>query len=86
MKHFWNGFIKQANASGSSYRRDLAVDDAIHSMQEDTYPEGSFKFFDETKPAVSKGGEDASDRSNAGAPPRWLGVDTYTLGYAEAGI
>lgn len=80
MKHFWSGFTKQANASGARYMRDLAIDGAIHSMQEDMYPEGSYSFFDPDK-SVS----DAVDASNAGQPPGGK-IDPLTLGHAEAGI
>lgn len=79
VRHFWEGFFKQATSSGAVYRRDLAVDDAIHSMQEDTYPEGTYSFFDPDKSVA-----DAVDASNAGQPPNWIKPDALTLGYAEA--
>lgn len=99
MDSFWTGFEKRAAASGATYHRDLATDNTIHSMQEDTYPEGTFSFFDPDKLSKVKKkdlgsieglfndqGEDASERSNAGSPPRYLGVDALTLGHAEGGL
>jgi len=93
MTHFWSGFFKQASASGAMYHRDLATDMTIHSMQEDTYPEGSYSFFDPegrekrkiTGSTFFEGDSDPVESSNAGQPPRWLGVDTFTLGHAEPG-
>lgn len=86
VKHFWNGFKKQANASGALYMRDLVVDTGIHSMQEDSYPEGDHSFFNPDKSFLGQNAADPVETSNAGQPPRYLGVDTYTLGYAEPGV
>lgn len=77
MKSFWDGFKKQANASGAMYMRDLAVDTGIHSMQEDMYPENSYSFFDPDKSVYDA--LDVSVVDNNRKP------DTLTLGYAEPG-
>lgn len=97
MKDFWLGFEKRATSSGATYRRDLATDDTIHSMQEDNYPEGTYSFFNPNKSVVSNkqsvidgsvffdNSADAVDMSTGGQPGRYIGPDVYTLGFSAMG-
>lgn len=100
MKHFWIGFEKRATSAGATYRRDLATDDTIHSMQEDNYPEGTYSFFNPEAALPKKGKKwdsvisgsvffdnsaDAVDLSTGGQPARYIGPDTYTLGHSAMG-
>jgi hypothetical protein len=91
VKNFWVGFEKRGNSS----RREMSVDEAIHSMQEDTYPEKQNIFFgtdEKKKPTKGKSdlisgsvffdnSEDAVEASSAGAPSRYIAPQTHTLGY-----